>query len=317
MKIGLLGLGFMGQQHLAGYAALPDVTVMTRESPQYADIPPGDRASLQQTMLNDPEIEAIDICLPTPMHLPLVIAALEAGKHVVCEKPMALSESDCSEMMRAAEHSGRVLMIAHVLRFFPAYRILAEAVHSARYGAVEFVRFTRVSGEPKWADWLLDAEQSGGAVLDLLVHDFDQANTLFGLPAQACAHNTESENALTCTLEYNDSANGNLKVEIAGGWFRDGRPFGMGFYARFAEADLSFVNDHVYVQSKDSQRQELPLPQCDPYAEELRYFLDCCRNNQSPGDCPPVASARAVQMALKIQELARTAPQEFRNMNWE
>jgi predicted dehydrogenase len=313
MRIGLLGSGFMGKQHLAGYAALPGVEVVTRNSPGYSDLNPKDRETLQRRMIADPDLDAIDICLPTPLHAPVAIAALKAGKHVLCEKPMALSAEECSRMLLTAWHSERVLMIAHVLRFFRPYRILAEVLRSQRYGPPESIRFSRSSGIPAWADWLLQPEQSGGAVFDLLVHDFDQTITLFGLPPRAWVRTIEQEDAIDCIFDYGSG----LTVEVAGGWYRDRRPFGMGFRARFAEAELVFEEDQLQVLRNFAPPETLHLSPVDPYAEELRYFVTSCRSHLEPLDCPPSASAQAVHLALAVQKIARTTPRTFCELTLE
>jgi len=318
MKIGLLGLGAMGQQHLAAYATLPGVTVVTRDNAPYATLSAAiePREALQRAMIADPTLDALDICLPTPMHPQVAIAALEAGKHVLCEKPLALSVTECSRVLAAARHSGCVFMVAHVLRFFPAYRILAEMVRTHRFGPLGSIRFTRSSGIPTWAAWLAQPQQSGGAVLDLLVHDFDQAIALFGPPDRLMVEQIESENTVKCLLQYpfNDHPDG-LTVEIAGGWFTDGRPFSMGFHACFAEAEILFLNGVLSVQPSTGPRQQLPLPAVDPYAEQLRYFTECCRGRNEPAACPPQASAAAVSLALAVRDLMQSAPGKLTPFN--
>jgi predicted dehydrogenase len=318
MRIGLLGSGAMGQKHLAAYAALPGVAVVTRNTAVYgalgAEIDQLSREDLQRAMIADRSLDALDICLPTPLHPRVVIAALEAGKHVLCEKPLALSVEECTRVLAAARESGRIFMVAHVLRFFPAYRLLAEAVRTNRYGRVRRVCFTRSSSIPTWADWLAQPAQSGGAVLDLLVHDFDQAIALFGQPAGLIAEPIESEHTVRCVLHYpRGNRPAELTVEIEGGWFADGRPFAMGFHAYFAETELVFRDNRLSVlraagPSQDPAREELPLPDIDPYAEQLRYFIECCRSRSEPDQCPPAASAAAVALALAVRSLAQRAP---------
>lgn len=303
----------MGQRHLTAYAALPGVTVVTRNSASYArpgtEIDERSREALQRTMIADRNLDALDICLPTPMHPQVAIAALEAGKHVLCEKPLALTVEECASVLAAARASGRTFMVAHVLRFFPAYRLLAEAVRTNRYGPVKRVCFNRRSGIPTWAAWLVDPTKSGGAVLDLLVHDFDQAIALFGKPTGLIAEPIDSEHTVRCVLHY---ARGHrpaeLTVEIDGGWFGDGRPFAMGFHAYFEEAELEFHDDRLSVSRTGTRQEELTLPDVDPYAEQLRYFIECCQRGSDPDECPPAASAEAVALALCVRSLAQRVP---------
>lgn len=308
----------MGRKHLTAYAALPDVTVVTRNTAPYAipdaEIDQPSREAIQSAMIADRSLDALDICLPTPVHPQVVIAALEAGKHVLCEKPLALSVEECARVLAAARDSSRTFMVAHVLRFFPAYRQLAEAVRTNRYGAVQRVSFTRRSGIPTWAAWLAEPAQSGGAVLDLLVHDFDQAIALFGQPTGLIAEPIESEHTVRCVLHYpRGNRAAELTVEIDGGWFGDGRPFAMGFHAYFAEAELVFSDNRLSVlhaagPAQEPVQEELPLPDIDPYAEQLRYFIECCRSGSEPDECPPAASAAAVALALAVRSLAQRAP---------
>jgi predicted dehydrogenase len=317
MRIGLLGSGAMGQQHLAAYATLSGVEVVTRDSAAYAGVDPYDRDALQRAMITDPTLDAIDICLPTTLHPRVAIAALEAGKHVLCEKPLALTEQECSCILSSARQSGRVFMVAHVLRFFPAYRSLGEAVQTLCYGPVEHIRFTRSSGIPTWAPWLAHMEESGGAVLDLLVHDFDQSIALFGMPIDAVVESLESDHTVRCVLHYahSDHPNG-LVVEITGGWFGDSRPFSMGFHARFRDAELIFRDNRLSVLRPAALPQELSLPDVDPYTEQLRYFIECCRSHSEPLECPPESSAAAVTLALAVSSLAQAESGKLTALQW-
>jgi predicted dehydrogenase len=314
-KIGLLGLGVMGRRHLEAYQAVPGVEVVTRASPAFASVTVlSDNASYQtalcQAMMEDAGIDALDLCLPTGLHAPLSIAALDAGKHVICEKPMALTAEDCSRMLRASERAlarnRGILMVAHVLRFWPAYRFLREVVTCRAYGALRSASLTRKSGLPTWAPWLLRPEESGGAILDMLVHDFDQALLLFGVPESASAQTVGSPNVLECSLRYQ----GGLEVAIAGGWHAGEVPFGMGFELMSSGGELRYADDHLRLLRPPEATAEIPLEAIDPYAAQLAYFVDCCRNGRAPAECTPESSARAVELACAIRDLASSPEAE-------
>ena len=116
-------------------------------------------------------------------------------------------------------------MVAHVLRFWPAYRVLHDAVagrHLWRHSRGKLSSQIRLPG---WGPWLLRPEESGGAPLDLLVHDFDQALWLFGAPESMTARTVGSANVIECSLRYRDG----LEVAVAGGWYTDNVPFAMEF----------------------------------------------------------------------------------------
>jgi predicted dehydrogenase len=303
-KVGLLGLGFMGRRHLDAYRSLPGVEVLTRTSARFAHLQDPD--ALYEAMIGDRELDALDICLPTALHAPLTIAALDAGKHVLCEKPMALTVEACGRMLEARKRNKGVLMVAHVLRFWPAYRVLHEAVARFTYGAIRSARFARRSGLPGWGPWLLRPEESGGAPLDLLVHDYDQALWLFGAPESATARTVGSDNVIACSLRYP----GGLEVAIDGGWYPDDIPFAMEFDLQASQGELRYANDHLQLLRPPAAPTEIALSNEDPYATQIAYFLDCCRNGRAPVECPPESSAQAVELALSISALAQGTPKQ-------
>lgn len=321
MRIGLLGLGMMGRQHLAAYATLPDIEVVTRESASYASVDRRDRDALQAAMIADPTLDAIDICLPTPLHPGVAVAALRAGKHVLCEKPLALDNANCLRILEAADQGSGIFMVAHVLRFSPAYRYLAESAKTGRYGPLKCARFIRSSALPTWGGWFTQPDESGGGVLDLLIHDFDQSIALLGMPDRARVEpvnsGRHSEHSIDCLLRYPPADNPDAPwVEISGGWFADDRPFSMSFHVRFAEADLIYRDHHLLVQRADAPAEPVPLPSIDPYAEQLRYFSECCRKHSFPAECPPASSASAVALALAVRSLAERAPGKLTPLSW-
>ncbi len=204
MKVGLIGLGAIGRVHFDYWRKSPVgrlVAVSDRDrkkldgkwtglefniGPQAqedVDLSVFARYPRPEDLVADPEIEVVDICMPTPLHAPLTIAALRAGKHVFCEKPMSLTAADCAAMEEAAKSSGRHLMIGHCLRFWPQYVKAGEIVQSGEYGRPIYAEFHRASPAPIWSDsdWYMKSEQSGG-VFDMHIHDIDVALWWFGRP---------------------------------------------------------------------------------------------------------------------------------------
>lgn len=314
LRIGLLGLGFMGKRHLEAYAALPEAEVFTRSHPRFAHIGSGDDSRLAREMIEDPSLDAIDICLPTFLHCSTAVAALEAGKTVICEKPMALSPAECSLMLQASERSTGSLTIAHVLRFWPAYRRLSGLVRSQERGAVSRVSFRRRSAYPAWGPWLRKRGLSGGAVLDLLVHDFDQSLALFGPPRFVTAARLPGADAIRCLLEYDCGA----QVEIEGGWFEGEEPFSMSFRATAAEGEVVFEEDRLrFISSRAAaeEAEEIELSAEDPYTAQLRHFLACCPGRHAAFRPPKHelqaavhAAAQAVDLALAVDAISREEP---------
>ncbi len=256
----------MGATHLATLLKLPDVVVKAAASRNERALS-GDFSSIGgnlgrilpmvdlrevrkygrwQDLVADPDVDAVDICLPTNLHSMVAKAALAAGKNVLCEKPMALDGEQCDEMIAAAEAAGRVLMIGHVLRFWPAYDQLAEFVTTARYGPVRSATFTRMCGLPEWSPWLADEAQSGGAILDLLIHDIDQVLRLFGMPTAVRAKGLGTLDAITASLLYPNGP----EVRLQGGWLAPGTPFSMSFQVRAAAAELELRSSSLLLSDR-------------------------------------------------------------------
>src|SRR6185295_5247473 len=186
MKIGILGSGFMGTTHARAYAKIPGVSIAAVSSRHLdkAEKLAKEVGALavcdDRSIIADPLIEAISNTLPTHLHAETTITALKAGKHVLLEKPLALTTADCDHIIATARETGRTLMVAHVLRFWGEYVALVELVHSGKLGKPISAVAARLSQLPAWADWFLNPDWSGGAVLDLSVHDFDALNWLLG-----------------------------------------------------------------------------------------------------------------------------------------
>lgn len=311
MKIGIIGLGFMGATHLGAFSKLTDVEVtaicardprslagdlshvggnLNREAGVY-DFSGVRKYTDWEELVRDPDLDAIDICLPTDAHAPVSLAAFAEGMHVLCEKPMALTKDDCDRMIAAAASHRRVLMVGQVLRFWPEYQHLERFVQKEGRSIVS-ATFSRRCAVPNWSRWLMDESRSGGAILDLLVHDIDQALSLFGLPEEVSAASLGDIDGVTATFTYP----GDLRVHIEGGWFHDGTPFSMGFKVRTQTSELDFTSEGLRLNNA-----AVELATADAYETELDYFVECCRMNKQPDHCPPRDSARAVELALLLK----------------
>jgi predicted dehydrogenase len=314
----MIGLGFMGATHFKAFSAMQGVSVaaVCATNPRALE---GDLSQVGGNLgraagkydfsairkyhewpdiVNDAGLDAVDICLPTDMHLPVTLAALKAGKHVLCEKPMALSSAECDEMLAAARESGKILMIGQVLRFWPEYKYLRTFVQGGQYGSVRAATFVRRGGTPDWSKWLLDEKRSGGALLDLLVHDIDQALDIFGDPAKVAAKSLGEIDTVSATLLYP----GGPEVRIQGGWFPAGTPFAMGFHVTAERGELELAPSGLRLNDASGTAQSIELEGPDAYESEVRYFVECCQAGKAPERCPPEASAKAVKLALLMKE---------------
>jgi predicted dehydrogenase len=209
-------------------------------------------------------------------------------------------------MLDAARRANRILMIGHVLRFWPAYRYLHRVVSSNEYGDVRSATFTRYCGLPDWSPWLLDPSRSGGAIFDLLIHDLDQILLLFGPPASVRAKTFGNADAVSASLLYP----GGPEVRLQGGWLASGTAFSMGFQVRTVRAQLDLTPDGLILADAKGQRR-LDLDETDAFADEIGYFQDCCENNREPSRCPPEQSAAAVKLAHAVMK-ARSSEEEVK-----
>ena len=255
-------------------------------------------------VLADRSIDAVDICLPTDMHREVVLAAFHAGKHVLCEKPMALTVADCNAMVLAAQGSGLTFMVAQVLRFMEPYRRAADFVETHR-DTLQTATLQRSTGFPQWGGWLTDTARSGGAILDLLSHDLDQALHLFGHPVGVRAESLGDVDTARCALRY---ANG-FEAIVEGGWFTPEVEFSASFELRAGNASLT-LRDGVLRQDE----QVIDLPEHDAYLDEIAYFVACCRTGTQPDRCLPAASLDAVRIS---ELLTRSRNEGGREVLWQ
>jgi predicted dehydrogenase len=261
IRVGIVGIGFMGWIHWLAYQRMggAKVSAINTRNPQrlagdWRGIqgnfgPPGEQVDLAgvsthanlDDLLKNPQVDLVDITLPNSLHADVAVRALEAGKHVVCEKPMALSLADCDRMVAAAKKANRLLMIAHVLPFFPEYQWALEVIRSGQYGKLRGGAFRRVISDPTWISDFWSVEKIGGPMLDLHIHDAHIIRLLFGMPQEV----TTAGRLRAGLPEFWHSqfrfANRDLVVEATSGSIdQQGRPFAHAFEIHLEKATLAF-----------------------------------------------------------------------------
>jgi myo-inositol 2-dehydrogenase / D-chiro-inositol 1-dehydrogenase len=186
IRAGILGAGYIAAEHARGYAAHPEVRLTAiasrqMERAQALAAPYGAQAFLDhQAMLA--AVDVVSICTPTPTHADLAIAALRAGKHVLCEKPIARTIAQAEAMLRVADDTPAKLMIAHVSRYEVDHRKAKEVLDRGDLGQLCMASQSLCGPAPEWSadNWMMDPAQSGGPILDLAIHSFDYLLWLFG-----------------------------------------------------------------------------------------------------------------------------------------
>ena len=271
-----------------------------------------------QDLLEDPSVDAIDICLPTYLHEEVSVASLNAGKHVVCEKPMALTSAAAQRMIEARDSSGKTLMIAHCIRFWPEYKILKEIVDTGRLGALLSINMTRYGAYPSWSweGWLGKEELAGGAALDMHIHDTDFALHLLGEPDTLRSNGTVDWRGVSQI--FSTLTKGRAIAHLEGGFnLPSGAPFKMAFRAIF-EKGLVIMDGGpltVWEEGKEAEQPEIPkmaakgaggnISDLGGYYYELAYFYDCIRRGEPVSFCTPESSRASLDLALKEIELAK------------
>ena len=184
-------------------------------------------------------VDALSITLPTFLHADTTVKALEAGVHVLCEKPMALDVADCDRMAAAARSAGRVLQIGHCIRFWPEYVVTRQLIQGGLYGRPIAASFRRFTAMPAWSpdSWFADEKRSGGQPLDLHIHDTDYIHHVFGLPAAVSSVADGPQTYISTQYHYDERAGRGRREHLA-----DGPRFGfeMSFVVVLEQATILF-----------------------------------------------------------------------------
>ena len=185
--VGLVGAGYIADSHARAYAADPRarlayVVEPVREKAEALATAHGAQVLPDLDALLASDVEVVSVCTPSPTHAELAAAALAAGKHVLCEKPVARTLADARRIVEAGQRGPGLLMVGHVSRFEPDHRAAYDVVRAGRIGEVRMASQSLVGERPMWSedDWLGDDAQSGGPLVDLAIHSFDYLTWVLG-----------------------------------------------------------------------------------------------------------------------------------------
>jgi predicted dehydrogenase len=192
-------------------------------------------------LLADKDIDLIDVCNPTHLHPATAIKALEAGKHVLVEKAIALDTKDADTMLAAAKKANRLLMVAHVLPFFPEFAYAADVIRSHQHGKLIGGHFKRVISKPDWSAEIGDASKTGGPAVDLHIHDTHFIALIAGVPGHVYSTGVVAGDAVDyLTTSYLYGAGGPAITCSSGAVAMKGRPFVHGYEIYLEKATLVY-----------------------------------------------------------------------------
>jgi predicted dehydrogenase len=191
LKVGVIGVGGIAGTHFPGWKESPDAELYA-----FADVVPevlrsvGDKQGVErlydrpEELIADPEVDIVDICTPNNYHAPLAVAALDAGKHVLCEKPLAPTPDAVREMIAARDRSGKLLMTAQHFRFQGSARALKEEIDTGAIGEIYHARswMLRRSLAPTRPGFISKRHSGGGPCIDIGVHILDLTLWMLGFP---------------------------------------------------------------------------------------------------------------------------------------
>jgi predicted dehydrogenase len=316
-RIGIVGAGFMGTTHARSWATVGarPKAIMSGPSGDPSelcaryDATPCDRL---EELLD--AVDVVDVCAPTHLHEELVVAAAEAGKHVICEKPLARTVEQGERMLRACADAGVQLLVAHVVRFFPEYAAAKAAVDRGEVGTPAVLRLGRSTFEPRKAadNWFVDEAKSGGLIFDLMIHDIDYARWVAGevTSVYACSirgslSGTEADHAIAILRHA-----GGALTHLEASWayppptFRTRGEIAGDTGVVSWDSDRSEpVRAHLRATADAGEipRASATLTE-DPYTTQLRHFLQVLR-----GEVGPTVTALDGLAALRVAEAAVTS----------
>ncbi|MFN8186065.1 MAG: Gfo/Idh/MocA family oxidoreductase [Gaiellales bacterium] len=323
MRVAVVGAGFAGGIHAQAWAGLDGVDVVVADADRERAAAVAQRWGAEPAAAPEaalaPDIDVVDVCLPTWQHAELAIAAARAGKHVLCEKPMAMTVAECERMIEAAQEAGVTLMVGHVLRFWPEYERLRGLVERGELGRLRALACHRLVTRPgPYAPWMLDPAQGLG-LGEVAIHDLDVVASLLGPPGSIVAQGVREGagwSHLQALLRYGDG----VTAMVEAGW---GTPaaeaFNAGFHAFFehgvVEYDsrrrptLRIVRDGGVEEGKSPQAETEGGPwafDATPYVLEVEEFARCLADRRAPERGRPVDARRAVELTLTAFRAAET-----------
>ncbi len=317
IRIGLIGAGGMAAYHVAGFRkAGAQILAIADPDPEAAEAAAAKFDVTQvfdsaDEMLARVKLDAVSVITPNKFHCPLVLQALKAGKHVFCEKPLCRDAAQMKRIVAAAKKAKTFFNVGLCVRAWPEYRHAYEYFKSGKTGKMKSATFKRISPSVDgnaWQNWFMDGARSGGALLDLHVHDADEVNYFFGMPKSVTAVGATgivSKGGVDHVVATYDYGNGAL-VMAEGGWAAaKGTPFEMSFTIVCEKATLKLDASgyHIYpVKGKPITPKVDVKAGPTGWHQELAYFVNCVAKGVKPEKYQTLASVEDTMKLVFAEE---------------
>jgi predicted dehydrogenase len=314
LRVAILGLGVMGCTHLAAYRRTPNcrvVAALTRDvsalrarlsttivapfhgNPPGHQSPGGPQVDLHgiklytalPDLLGDPEVDAVDICLPTDQHHASALGCVSSKKHVLLESPAGRTAASARLLARAAREAGVLAMPAMAQRFWPGWSTLKDLAGSGRFGRFLSLHCRRLASFPG-TDFHRDDQRSGGAILDLHLHDTDFICHVLGSPNGVISIGRSTlTRGIDHIVSLYDFGEGGPVVSSEGSWaMSEGTPFVMSYIANFDKATV--IYDHQseprLVMHHGGKTDTVNIAPGTGYDHEIAHFVDCALTGKTP-----------------------------------
>lgn len=296
-KIAIVGLGGMGTVHYHNYAQIEKAEVRAVVGPSESDQIKAEKWGVEiyktlERLLQEVEVDIVDICTPTFLHLEYALTALNAGKNVIIEKPIALHREDAERIFALASEKEALVFVGQVLHFTKEVEILKEAVKSEKYGKVLDAYFTRLTAAPDWSagGWLFDKEKSGLLPFDLHIHDLDLIISLFGPPTSySYTASGRAKSKFKEHYRFNYQFD-DLNIGAEAAWYNANYPFTANWRVYFEKGLLVNQEQLIFypaegepvifeTEAEPKIETGINLPPTAMFYNELSHFIDCAEKD--------------------------------------
>lgn len=322
IKVGLCGFGSMAKGHaqmlqLHEGVQLVAIADAVEENRKKAAEQYGVKVYASgEELIDAGGLDVVFVVVPTYLHAPLAIRALNAGCHVFCEKPMALNTDLCQDMIDAANKSGKNLMIGQVLRFWPEYVYLKGVIDSGKYGKLQSLTMQRIGDKSfGWENWYLDERRGGCQLFDRHVHDADAIQWLLGMPSEVYCYGVGrdpyTDGGIFHSVTEYCYPDGKLVSAEGSSDNEAGYPFTATYHAVFENGVVSFnstrtptltvhCNGETTVPDLSSGIEDLKsgmnITNAGPYFYEEAYFFDCIKKGVKPSTITPESAKESIRL---------------------